>query len=198
MTTSTETLLQQSIHPDLPHPTIPETVTHNAPTNMEIFSNLNLSHAHITEINTAINNFPLPSQSTTTQKACTELVDPLVITLANLGQIVSPDLRVHDNCLVDALVVHVLDIKGMLGLKKLLDLTQGTWKRLGPTKHISTDKETILPCAGPKRKPEEMVIPDGMSLDKKQKLAEEESAMARTIPDNMGSVVAAWQHRRVQ
>lgn len=197
-TASTETLLQQSTHPDLPHPTIPEIVTLNAPTNMEILSDLNLSHAHIAEINTAINNFRLPSQSTTTQKACTELVDPLVIAPSNLGQIVSPDLQVHDNFLGDAPVAHVLDIKGKLGSKKLLDLTRGTWKRLGPTKHISTEKETILPCAGPKCKLEEMVIPNDMSVDKKQKLAEEESAMAWTIPDNMGSALTAWQHHRVQ
>jgi len=57
---------------------------------------------------------------------------------------------------------------------------------------------TILPCAGPKCKPEEMGVSNDMSLDRKQKLAEEESAMARTITDNMGLVVAAWQHRRVQ
>ena len=43
-----------------------------------------------------------------------------------------------------------------------------------------------------------MGVLDDMSLDKKQKLAEEESAVARTIPDNMGSAMATWQHRQVQ
>ena len=43
-----------------------------------------------------------------------------------------------------------------------------------------------------------MGVLDDMSLDKKQKLAEEESAMAQTITDNTGSAVATWQHRRVQ
>ena len=57
---------------------------------------------------------------------------------------------------------------------------------------------TILPCARSKCKPKEMGVLDDMSLDKKQKLAEEESAMARTITDNMGSAVATWQHRQVQ
>ena len=62
----------------------------------------------------------------------------------------------------------------------------------------SSRTNTILSCAGPKCKPEEMGVLDDMSLDKKQKLAEEESAMARTITDNMGSAMATWQHRQVQ
>ena len=125
-------------------------------------------------------------------------MDPPESNPSNLRQAVSSDLGLHDTHLVDAPLAHVLDIKSMIGPTRLMDPIQGTWKRLGPSKNKTMDQEAILPCVGPKRKPEEMCKLDDITLEKKQKLAEEDSTMARTITDNMESgpmSVLSWNCR---
>lgn len=138
------------------------------------------------------------AQSTATQKEGLKSMDPPESNPSNLRQVVSQDPGLHDTHLVDAPVEHVLDIKSMTRPKRLMYPIQGTWKRLGPSKNKTTAQQVFLPCVGPKRKPEEMCKSDDITLEKKQKLAEEDSTMARTITNNMESVVAASQHRRVQ
>lgn len=88
-----------------------------------------------------------------------------------------------------------------VGPKKLLDPSQGTWKRLGPSKQIVDTNNTCLTSSGPKRKFGNVSIMHGMhdiTLDKKQKLDEEVKFIGKIMADNMGSAMAAWQYRRVQ
>ena len=147
-TAATAKPVQQSNHPDSSPPTILETATQNASTNMEILSDSNLFHAHIAEIDNAINNFPLTPQSTVTQKEGLKSVDPPESNPSNLRLTISPDLGLHDTHLVGALVAHVLDIKSMTWPKRLLDLIQGTWKRLGPSKNKTTNQEVFYHVLG--------------------------------------------------
>ena len=130
------------------------------------------------EIDNVINNFPLTPQSTVTQKEGLKSVDPPESNPSNLQQAVSTNPGLHDTHLIYAPVEHVLDIKSMTWPKRLMDPIQGTWKRLGPSKNKTTAQEVFLPCVGPKRKPEEMCKSDDITLEKKQKLADEDSTMA--------------------
>nr|POF25123.1 hypothetical protein CFP56_36886 [Quercus suber] len=150
-TTATANPVRQPNQPDTCPPTNPETAAQNAPTNMEILSDPNLFHAHIAEIDNAINNFPLKPQSTVTQEESLKSVAPPESYPSNLRQVVSSDLGEHDTHLVDAPVAHVLDIQSMTGPKRLLDPIQGTWKRLGPSKNKTTDQVAFLQCVGPKQ-----------------------------------------------
>uniref|UniRef100_A0A7N2LCU4 DUF4283 domain-containing protein n=1 Tax=Quercus lobata TaxID=97700 RepID=A0A7N2LCU4_QUELO len=120
-TAATTDPVRQSNHPDSSPPTISKIAMQKAPTNMEILLDSNLFHAHIAEIDNAINNFPLTPQSTVTQKEGLKSVDPPERNPSNLRQAVSPNPGLHDTHLVDAPIKHVLDIKSMTGLKRLMD-----------------------------------------------------------------------------
>ena len=71
-----------------------------------------------------------------------------------------------------------------------------TWRRIGPpTPHaMETSNEPIL---GPKRKSQVLDTQSTIFIQKKHRTLEEElKALGKLMADNLGSVVAARQHRR--
>lgn len=88
----------------------------------------------------------------------------------------------------------------------------GTWKRLGPPNHAMDITKANGPILGPKHITEakglflgpkhkaHMDEPHGgVFSDKKQRLLDEETkALGKLMADNLGSAVAAVQHRREQ
>ena len=113
-----------------------------------------------------------------------------------------------DSQLFDTPIMHVQDNMRVPfhGPKKKLDPAQGTWKRLGPppvgSKIKPEDKvmnpNNNSPSVGPKCKPVEQSYAHATSIDKKQKLEDDPCTLKNFEIDNLGSVVATWQHRRVQ
>nr|XP_023926510.1 uncharacterized protein LOC112037926 [Quercus suber] len=76
---------------------------------------------------------------------------------------------------------------------------QSSWRRLGPPRHIMDASGTCDHMSGSKRKSSEEVIMEDSFDEKKQKLLNEEArTLGKLMADNLGSAVAAWQHRRTQ
>ena len=75
----------------------------------------------------------------------------------------------------------------------------GTWKRLGPPSHTMDITKAIGPILGPKRKAHMYETQGGVFIDKKQRLLDEETKiLGKLMADNLGSTIAALQHRREQ
>nr|POE90306.1 hypothetical protein CFP56_68285 [Quercus suber] len=75
----------------------------------------------------------------------------------------------------------------------------GTWRRLGlprDTVNAGISCELVL---GPKRKPQDVPLPDDPPNDKKQRHMEMEAkSLGKLMAEHLGSAVAARQHRRMQ
>lgn len=127
-------------------------------------------------------------------------MDPHVLKPPNLVQLAPSIPQVSTLCPANTPAKHMGDSDSLqtAGPKKLLDPSQGTWKRLGPPKQVLDIKSTSLTGNGPKRKTEDVTILHDTTLDKKQKLDEEAKVLQKIMANNMGSAVAAWQHHQVQ
>ena len=184
----------------------------HTPTNLEILSNQDLFHAHITEIDQDINYHPIsnpypipnpmqvseshprapdiisisePSKSTFPRKDITTSVGTQNLTSITPAPHIS-------NSHLDANANPSCNTKSLVGPKI------GTWRRLGPPAHAMDTSEKNEQVLGPKRKCEDTDPNIAILTEKKQRLNDEAKALGKLMADNLGSAVAATQHRRTQ
>ena len=96
------------------------------------------------EIDNYLNNFPKTPRSALPYKASIDIMDPHVLKPPNLVQLAPPIPQVSALCPANTPAKHVGDSDNLqtVGPKKLLDPSQGTWKRLRPPKQVLDIKST--------------------------------------------------------
>ena len=199
----------------LPTPSSIPPVTHATPqkplpTNKEILSDPDLFHAHITDIDLALNSSPNQNPMTPTTQLAHD-PKPETHALSNNPKSTIP----HKESSNFEETSHQYDQRTIIAPKShdsqhdahtsthlntipTLGPKLATWRRIGPpTPHaMESSNEPIL---GPKRKSQALDTQNTIFTQKKHRTLEDEAkVLGKLMADNLGSAVAARQHRREQ